>query len=212
MAEMSLFNNAECFGFLDSVHTLCETVKPGMKAIIFDTETSGLRNDTHVILSLSWQVVDAASWETEKAETCFFPFPEDPRKVALQAIAVNGLTPEFLEGRTVSREEGFSKFLEDLACADICVAHNAAFDIGFINAGVREEGMNLIEWPLIFDSMSTTVDICGLLNRYGGPKNPRLSELAQHLKVVSTDIHLHHSSGDVELTRRCVKQLVLQYH
>ena len=65
------------------------------KIVVFDTETSGLCAGENVILSLSWQVLNA-DLEKVAEESRFFDWPKDKSRIQEKAIEVNGLTEERL--------------------------------------------------------------------------------------------------------------------
>lgn len=185
-----------------------------MKALIFDTETSGLRPGWNVILQLSYQIVDTDTWEVVKEVNHFFDYPEDLSRVEEGAIAVNGLTPERLAQEVLSnRHDALLEFDEDKDFVDLLVAHNLEFDKKFIIASGDEEGVKYIEkgWKNTYDSMLRNVEFCKLPKRSGsGYKWPRLYELADCLYVDYSDLNLHDSSADVELTKRCFRALFEQ--
>ena len=89
----------------------------------------------------------------------------------------------------------------------VVVAHNRPFDQRFINATAEREGIPVPEWKPMIDTMRSTTDLCCIPNTSGHGsgkyKWPRLSQLAEFLKIDMEDINLHDSSSDVELTKRC---------
>lgn len=183
-----------------------------MRAIIFDTETSGLNEDIHVILSLSYQVIDITDWKVVKERNFFFPWPSDTKRVSSEAILVNGLTRAFLATQKLSnRKEALTEFLADVKDSDIVVAHNLEFDQRFVVASCLEEGVDYRydDWSNTFDTMKEMTDYCQIPRVYGrGYKWPKLAELADVLHVDTSDIDFHKSSADVELTTRCFKTIV----
>lgn len=178
------------------------------KAVVFDTETSGLYSEGNDILSLSWQVIDLNhSCRTESKRTCYFDWVADDR-VTDEAIRINGLT----RGRlailgTMPRKDGLAMFIEALRNCDLAVAHNADFDRHFINATARREGIDMPEWPPVFDTMKSTSAYCNIRRFNEEFKWPKLYELAEKLKIDDSDIDYHSSDADVELTRRCLAKL-----
>lgn len=176
-----------------------------MKILVFDTETGGLNAYDNDILQLSYQIVDGETFDTIREVNHYFPWPDDKSRVQLGAIQVNGLTEEYLSTQVLSsRYEALTDFVDDLSMCDLCVAHNGEFDMGFINATARREGVRCPEWPAMVDTMKSTVDICCIPHKRGwGYKWPKLIELAECLCIKTDDINLHDSSADVELTKRC---------
>ena len=185
-----------------------EFLKEKQKALIFDTETSGLGYTKYDILSLSWQVIDLHSWSKLSEGDVYFDWVSDERVQPI-AIKTNGLTKERLaELGTIDRAEGMKIFTEALADVDLVVAHNASFDKTFVDETVKRESLPTIEWPVIFDTQNSMTTFCRLPKKDGGYKNPKLEELADILEIAKIDIVLHQSSFDVELTKRCFRKIV----
>lgn len=184
-----------------------------MKIIIFDTETSGTNPRWNQILQLSYQVVDSIGWKLLKERDMFFPFPEDPERVSQGALDTNGLSKEILETKeTISRKLGLLEFRKDLEGCFLVIGHNVDFDIRFFLNEALREGLDFsdLKWPRIYDTMKRTVDYCALPsgNTFRKYKSPKLSELGEKLECDLSDIKLHDSSADVELTKRCFIKLV----
>lgn len=181
-----------------------------MKILIFDTETGGLNAYANDILQLSYQVVDGSTFQTIREVNHYFPWPGNKSRVQWGAIQVNGLTEEFLATQDLSdRYEALNEFIDELIDCDLCVAHNGEFDKNFINATAKREGIYPFEWPMMIDTMKTTTNLCCIPHRNGyGYKWPKLIELAECLNIRTSDINLHDSSGDVELTKRCFMYLL----
>lgn len=184
-----------------------------MKILVFDTETSGVNPLVNVILQLSYQIVDTDSWITQKTVNHYFPWPEDKSRISPEAIKVNGLTEDVLLSRQLSdRKSAFEEFVSDKDKCDLLIAHNIEFDKKFIIAGCYEEGVKYAKsgWEKSYDTMKKTTNICQIPKNWGkGYKWPKLTELANCLYVDFSDISLHDSSDDVELTKRCFKKLVV---
>jgi DNA polymerase III alpha subunit (gram-positive type) len=161
---------------------------------------------------LSYQIIDDATQETEKAVDKFFPWPEDKSRVSLEAINVNGLTEDYLATKDLSeRYDAIDEFYDDMDECDLIVAHNGDFDKRFIIVTAEREGIFRSEsWKPMIDTMKTTTDLCKLPPHPGrtGYKWPKLIVLAEFLQIRTDDINLHDSSADVELTKRCFLYLL----
>ena len=183
-----------------------------MRVLILDTETSGLDPQWNVILQLSYQIVDSDSWVTKKTVNHFFTWPENKARVSEEAISVNGLTEEFLSGKQLSnRKQALEEFVADKDSCDLLVAHNLEFDKKFILASCREDKVRFASsgWSQSYDTMKRTINYCQIPKDWGnGYKWPKLTELADCLGIDYSQISLHDSSGDVELTKQCFKKLV----
>ncbi len=185
-----------------------------MRILVFDTETSGLDPQWNVILQLSYQIVDPDSWATIKTVNHYFAWPENKARVTTEAINVNGLTEEVLSGKQLSnRKTALEEFVADKDSCDLLVAHNLEFDKKFIIASCREEGVKFASsgWSQSYDTMKRTTSYCQIPKDWGsGYKWPKLTELADCLGVDYSNISLHDSSGDVELTKRCFEQIIVE--
>ena len=185
-----------------------EFLKEKQKALIFDTETSGLGYTKYDILSLSWQVIDLHLWSKLSEGNVYFDWVSDDRVQPI-AIKTNGLTKERLaELGTIDRAEGMKMFKEALTDVDLVVAHNASFDKLYVDETVKRESLPSIEWPDFIDTKNSMTTFCSLPKKGGGYKEPKLEELADVLGIEKSDLVLHQSSFDVELTKRCFRKIV----
>lgn len=176
--------------------------------MVFDTETGGLNAEENDILQLSYQIVDRNTLKVVKEVNQFFPWPADKSRIQMGAIKVNGLTESYLARKVLSnRKDAITRFFQDMGNCSFIVAHNGEFDKKFINATASREHVLYVanQWPLMIDTMKTTIDLCRIPQRSGksGYKWPKLIELAECLRIKTDDINLHDSSSDVELTKRC---------
>lgn len=199
----------------DYFETWQERLKNIRYLLFFDTETSGLDYYYNTILSLSWQVVDTKTWLVKNEQNLYFDWQ---KRIDEDAIKINGLTKEKLaELGTTNRREGLKLFFKDMKFCPIIIAHNIGFDLRFIKYMAFEERLR---YPLDnpkyknvivpYCTMKETTDLCKLAWRDDSDeyKWPKLEELARCLGVDYSDLALHQSSSDVELTKRCFKQIV----
>ncbi|ASY70956.1 DNA polymerase III subunit epsilon [Sinorhizobium fredii] len=119
-----------------------------MREIIFDTETTGLdsRED---------RVIEIGGVELENqfptGRTLHIYINPGDRKVHPDALAVHGITDEFLKDKP-----SFADVVEqivDFFGEARWVAHNATFDIGFINAEFDRLGLT----PIAIDRVTDTL-------------------------------------------------------
>lgn len=120
-----------------------------MREIIFDTETTGLD-------SAADRVIEIGAVELENRFPTGRTFHEyihpDGRPIHPEAEAVHGISLQMLEGKPV-----FAAIAEEFAtfCAGAkLVAHNASFDIGFINAEYARCSLPLVNDGDVIDSLA----------------------------------------------------------
>src|SRR5436190_11969332 len=108
-----------------------------MRQIVLDTETTGLSHEAgHRIIEIG--CVELINRELTGNHFHYYLNPE--RKVDEGAFRVHGISTEFLQDKphfkTVA--DSFIDFVKD---AELII-HNAAFDIGFLNAELTR-----LNWP-----------------------------------------------------------------
>ena len=167
-----------------------------MREIIFDTETTGLdpRNGDRLVEIGCIELVDRR--ETGRNFHAYFN-PE--RDMPMEAEAVHGLSIQFLSDKPLfaSRVDELLEFLGDAPM----VAHNAAFDFGFVNAELARAGRPALD----MSRMCCTVQMArklhpgakhsldALCTRYGIDRSHRVkhgalldAELLAHLYIEMT--------------------------
>ena len=167
-----------------------------MREIIFDTETTGLDPKT------GDRLVEIGCVELiDRRETgvTFHAYFNPERDMPAAAEAVHGLSIQFLSDKPLfaARVDELMEFLGDAPM----VAHNAAFDFGFINAELMLAGRP----PLDMNRMRCTVQMArklhpgakhsldALCTRYGIDRSHRIkhgalldAELLAHLYIEMT--------------------------
>lgn len=189
-----------------------------MKIMFFDTETGGKEAKEFDILQLSYQIVSFPTFEVLKQQNFYF---SRDRETSCEAIAINGLTDEYLSGQMITQRNcAMKEFLIDLSECDLLVAHCLNFDKEFIYHTCRRTHYSkrfhkVFENIKTYDTMRETTSLCCLPYTAARPyqheskyKYPKLSELAQFLNIRTDDIKLHDSKFDTTLTVRCFMKLV----
>lgn len=120
-----------------------------MREIVFDTETTGLDPADDRVIELGCLELDNR-FPTGRSLHCFIN-PEG-RAVHADAYAVHGISDADLADKPAFREIA-DKFLEFIDGAKL-VAHNANFDIGFINAEFSRLGHAIIEPARVVDTLA----------------------------------------------------------
>jgi DNA polymerase-3 subunit epsilon len=119
-----------------------------LREIVMDTETTGLdpANGDRLIELGCIEIVNRIPTGRE-----FHRYLNPERDIHRDAVAVHGLTLEFLKDKPLFKDVA-EEFLEFIGEAPL-VAHNASFDIGFLNA----ELARLARPPLRFDRVVDTL-------------------------------------------------------
>ena len=120
-----------------------------MREIVFDTETTGLDNQADRIIEIGCIELEN-QFPTGRSLHLFIN--PDGRKVHPDALAVHGITDAFLADKPV-----FAKVADDIAAffdGARYVAHNATFDIGFLNAEFKRVGLPPVEADLVIDTLA----------------------------------------------------------
>lgn len=120
-----------------------------MREIIFDTETTGLESKVDRVIEIGGiELVD----HFPTGRTFHKYISPGDRKVHPDALAVHGLTDEFLKDKPSFAEIAgeLQEFFHDAKW----VAHNANFDIGFINAEFERLGVAPVVPEQVIDTLS----------------------------------------------------------
>lgn len=119
-----------------------------MREIIFDTETTGLDNREDRVIEIGGVELEN---QFPTGRTIHIYINPGDRKVHPDALAVHGITDEFLKDKP-SFADVVEEILEFFGDAR-WVAHNANFDMGFINAEFERLGLP----PIVGDRVTDTL-------------------------------------------------------
>lgn len=120
-----------------------------MREIVFDTETTGLDNTADRVIEIGGvELVD----RFPTGRTFHVYINPEGRAVHPEALAVHGISNEDLADKPVFRDIA-GDFLEFFAGAKL-VAHNANFDMGFVNAELARLGHPPIGPELVIDTLA----------------------------------------------------------
>lgn len=160
-----------------------------MRQIIFDTETTGLDpNQGHGIIEIgAIEVINR-----RKTGRTFHRYCKPDRDVEAEALAVHGITNEFL-----SSQPRFVELAEDLiefiSGAELII-HNAPFDVGFLNAELQR-----------INSKHSTHTLCTIVDtlvmartKYPGQRNS-LDALCKRFSVDNSGREYHGALLDAQL-------------
>lgn len=160
-----------------------------MRQIFLDTETTGLSPDSgdRIIEIGCLEMVNRRLTGNNKH---FYLNPERPSSE--DAIKVHGLTDEFLADKPRFVEVA-DELLAYLADAEI-VIHNAAFDVGFLDAELKR-----IARPRLVGQVSRITDSLQMARNQFPGKSNSLDALCKRLEVDNTSRTLHGALLDAGL-------------
>ena len=132
--------------------TACSRLASGfwmLREIVIDTETTGLdpNNGDRLIELGCIEIVNRIPTGRE-----FHRYLNPERDIHREALEVHGLTDEFLKDKPLFRDVA-DEFLEFLGDAPL-VAHNASFDLAFINAELTRAGRPLLGYDRVVDTLA----------------------------------------------------------
>jgi DNA polymerase-3 subunit epsilon len=120
-----------------------------LREIVLDTETTGLdaANGDRLIEIACIEIVNRIPTGRE-----FHCYLNPERNIHPDAVAVHGLTAEFLRDKPLFKDiaEDFLAFVADAPL----VAHNASFDLGFLNAELSRTSRPILAGNRIVDTLS----------------------------------------------------------
>ncbi len=120
-----------------------------MREIIFDTETTGLESKFDRIIEIGG--IELLNHFPTGRTLHLYINPGD-RKVHPDALAVHGITDEFLKDKP--KFEEVVQDIRDFFEGARWVAHNATFDMGFINAEFARIGIEPVAPEVVTDTLS----------------------------------------------------------
>ncbi|MGE5159063.1 MAG: DNA polymerase III subunit epsilon [Gemmatimonas sp.] len=167
-----------------------------MREIVLDTETTGLdplRGDRLV------EIGCVEIFNRMPTGQTFHRHINPERQVSGEAVAVHGLTNEFLADKPLFAEvvEEFLRFIGDAPL----VIHNASFDVGFINAE-----LDRLKLPAI--SRERLVDTLLLARRKHPGVSNRLDDLCSRYSIDNSHRTKHGALLDAELLAEVYVDLI----
>lgn len=143
--------------------------------IVFDVETTGLSANFDKIIELA-----AVKVHQGEIVDRFERFANPHQKLSDTTINLTGITDDMVQDAPEIEEvmKDFHQWCEQ----DILVAHNASFDIGFINAAYQRMGIEKVTNPVI-----DTLELARFL--LPDLKNHRLNTLCKFLNIELTQHH-----------------------
>jgi DNA polymerase III subunit epsilon len=167
-----------------------------MREIIFDTETTGLdplQGDRLVEIGCVELINRFPTGKT------FHGYFNPERDMPEQALRIHGLTGEFLKDKPLFADKA-DEFIAFIGDAQL-VAHNAMFDLGFLNAELQRAGRAAVNRDRIIDTL--------LLARRKHPNGAnRLDDLCVRYAVDNSRRTKHGALLDAELLAEVYVELI----
>lgn len=186
-----------------------------MRYLFLDTETGGLVPAAADVLELAWQLTDE-SFDVLSDGRHYLPMTMPASE---KAQKINGLTEEFLEGKTSLPEKAYGEFLQALRQADYIVGHFIIFDVEMLKADANrrlhysveaEEIGRYLERKKRIDTKKDYIFLNPRWKNRAHP-GPYLEELCSFLQVSVPRGEFHSAMGDTNATRLCLKQIKYMY-
>lgn len=167
-----------------------------MREIVFDTETTGFYYDKgdRVIEIGAVELVDKK--QTGKV---FHKYINPEREVPEEAVKVHGLTYDFLK-EFPTFDKIADEWLEFVGDA-VLVAHNAAFDINFINYELKQIGKDCFDFSKVVDSLE-------IARKKFPNKHNKLDDLCKRFDVDNSARTFHGALLDAQLLAEVYVKLV----
>lgn len=167
-----------------------------MREIIFDTETTGFDPlQGHRLIEIGCvEMIDGVITGNH-----YHVYLNPERDVPLDAVAVHGITTAFLRDKPVFASE-VGGFLDFIGENDRLVAHNAKFDMTFINFELGRLGFPAIAPDRVVDTLQMARE------KFPGAQ-ASLDALCRRFEVDLTNRDLHGALIDAHLLAQCYIEL-----
>lgn len=159
------------------------------RQIVMDTETTGLEVDAgHNIIEIGCVEMEAR----KLTGRTYHQYVKPDHEIDAEAMEVHGITHEFLADKPKFREV-MADFVEFVRGAELII-HNAAFDVGFLNAELARNGFK----ERIEDLCHVTDSLLLARKKHPGQKNS-LDALCRRYDIDNSHRELHGALLDSEI-------------
>ncbi|KXG10586.1 DNA polymerase III PolC-type [Anoxybacillus sp. P3H1B] len=164
--------------------------------VVFDVETTGLSAVYNTIIELA-----AVKVRDGEIIDRFTSFANPHHPLSVTTIELTGITDDMVKGAPDAGEvlRQFHEWMGD----SVLVAHNASFDIGFLNVGLNKIGLQKVTNPVI-----DTLELARFL--YPELKNHRLNTLCKKFDIELTQHH--RAIYDAEATGHLLMKMLKDAH
>ena len=168
-----------------------------MREIVFDTETTGLdpfQGDRIVEIGCVELVNHVPTGNV------YHQYINPERSMSEEVVAVHGLTEEFLSDKPTFREIA-DDFLAFIGSDSTLIAHNAPFDMKFLNAELSWVGKDLLSFDRVIDTVVLAK------KRFPGSR-VNLNELCKKFHIDNSARTFHGALLDSELLAEVYLELI----
>lgn len=168
-----------------------------MREIVLDTETTGFDPDKGDRLVEIGAVELMNHLPTGRT---FHKYVNPERDVPAEAVAVHGLTTEFLRDKPLISEV-IGEFLDFIGGDAKLVIHNASFDMKFLNAELKLCGKPTLPWARALDTLALARE------KFPGAQNS-LDALCRRFGIDNSSRVLHGALLDSEILAEVYLELI----
>lgn len=168
-----------------------------MREIVLDTETTGFDPDKGDRLVEIGAVELMNHLPTGRT---FHKYVNPQRDVPAEAVAVHGLTTEFLQDKPLISDV-IGEFLDFIGSDTKLVIHNAAFDMKFLNAELKLCGRPALPWARALDTLALARE------KFPGAQNS-LDALCRRFGIDNSSRVLHGALLDSEILADVYLELI----
>ena len=168
-----------------------------LREIVFDTETTGFKAEEGERLVEIGAVELINHMPTGKT---YHQYINPEKEVPEEAFKVHGLSYDFLKDFPVF-EKVADEWLEFIGEDAILVAHNASFDINFLNYELKQLGKPTLSWDRVVDTLEIARSM------FPGARN-NLDALCRRFNVDNSSRTNHGALLDAELLAKVYLELM----
>lgn len=168
-----------------------------MREIVLDTETTGLDPEQ------GDRLVEIGAVELRNhlpTGRSYHQYINPERDVPAGAVAVHGLTEDFLRDKPVFKEVA-GAFLDFIGSDAKLVIHNASFDMKFLNAELQQAGLARLPWSRALDTLAMARE------KFPGGQNT-LDALCRRFGIDNSARTLHGALLDSEILAEVYLELI----
>jgi len=168
-----------------------------LREIVFDTETTGIEPfEGDRIVEIG--AIELINHLPTGKNIQIYINPE--REVPAEAVAVHGITNDFLADKPVFSQV-YTDFLDFIGDDSTLVAHNAEFDMKFLNRELEQVGHKPLPWKRVKDTLA--------MARQKFPGSPvNLDALCRRFNIDNSERTVHGALLDSELLAEVYLELL----